>query len=62
MGRTMMSRRSFRVARDSSGTPVAAAPELAGARVSGFQQREGMRAREKGNWDPRVCLGGGVLL
>jgi hypothetical protein len=50
MGRMMMSRRSFRAARGTSGTPVAAAPELAGARVSGFLQREGTRARKKGNW------------
>jgi hypothetical protein len=31
----MISQRSFRATRGSSGTPVAAASELAGARVSG---------------------------
>jgi hypothetical protein len=35
MRRTMMSRRNFRAARGSLGTPVAATLELAGARVSG---------------------------
>jgi hypothetical protein len=55
----MMSQRSFRVAHGSSGTPVAAGPEL------GFQGscREKERERERRvTGDPRVCLGGEVLL
>jgi hypothetical protein len=48
MRRMMMSRWSFRAARGSSGTPVAAAMELAGARVSGMPAERRNESEEEG--------------